>query len=105
MRATSPASTGEHTPGRMVYYGVNITVKSSPTVLPFQAILRKFAQDDNTVFARPLAGRGNPEDWCTDDKIRVILNAVKPLRQGLPLSVAQCAPPLPLQRESILPEG
>ena len=49
----------------MVYCGVNITVISSPHVLPFQAILRRFAQDDNTVFARPLAGRGNPEDWST----------------------------------------
>ena len=80
----------------MVYYGVNITVISSPHVLPFQAILRRFAQDDNTVFARPLAGRGNPEDWCTDDKIRVILNVVKPIRQVAPST---------LQRESILPEG
>ena len=63
-RATSPASTGEHTPGRVVFGGVYTTVISSPQVLPFQAILRKFAQDDNiiTVIARERSDRGNPED-------------------------------------------
>ena len=41
----------------------------SPTVLPFQGILRKFAQDDITVFAKPFTGRGNPEDWSTNESI------------------------------------
>ena len=43
MRATSPVSTGEHTPGRAISRGVYVAL----------------------VFARPLAGRGNPEDWST----------------------------------------
>ena len=49
-RAASPASTGEHTPGRVVYRGEYITVISSPQVLPFREILRKFARDDRLVF-------------------------------------------------------
>ena len=44
--ATSPASTGEHTPGRVVSRGAYVIVLSSPQVLPFQGILRRFAQDD-----------------------------------------------------------
>ena len=36
--------------------------------------------------------------------MRVILNAVKPPRQVAPSSSRLRAPPLPLQRESILPE-
>ena len=47
-------SVSEISPGRVVFYGAYITVISSPQVLPFQAILRKFAQDDNVSLRDPL---------------------------------------------------
>ena len=57
---------------------------SNPTVLPFQAILRRFAQDDNL--------------------FTVMLSVSETPSAGRPLSGTLRVPPLPLQRESILPK-
>ena len=43
-------SASETYPGRVANRGEYITVISSPQVLPFREILRKFAQDDRLVF-------------------------------------------------------
>ena len=44
-------SVSETSPGRVFYRGVCVTVKSSPTILPFR------------VYALPLQRESIPEDW------------------------------------------